>query len=286
MPAAPTFRYPLTAALMAALSAGAAHAESVPAAMYSLVPTTISASSRTLPGEFRESRLSSERSLLLSPGFQWLTTTQLSRTRHDQPFPVRTQSLSLSSGPRIALGATELALPFDAGRDNHSLSAESSWTSSAPRMTVALGPYDRIRLEARISTRNDALSTRRKRSASISWRHQFNERWALTTGVRQDSDYEAAAITNSAEAYASVDATLLGGWRWSLASQLSNANYGSAIPADTARRDRSASLLLSTRYPLYGGWWISGELATRHTWSESEKPLLNQSGGLKLFRNF
>jgi hypothetical protein len=275
----------MTTAMLLVLSGWPARAQSVPA-MYSLLPMTISASSRMQPGEFRENRLASERSLLLSQGFQWLTTTHLSRTLHEQPFPVRGQSLSLSSGPQIRLGDTEIVLPFDAGRDTSSLNAESTWTGGTPRMTVAIGPDDRIRLEARHSTRNDALSNRRRRSASISWRHQFNERWALTTGLRRDSEHETMAITSSAEAYASIDATLLGGWRWSLASQLSNASYGSIMPADSARRDRSASLSLSASYPLYGGWWLSGELATRHIRNETERPLLNQSGGVKLLRNF
>lgn len=276
------------AAALLALATGAAGADDIQPSMYSLLPTNFSGSSHTLPGESREARLSGERSLILSPRFQWLTATDLSRTRLEQPFPVRAQSLTLSTGPRIKLGNAELALPFNTGRDASSLGAESTWSGGAPRMTVALGPNDRIKLEARLTSRSGQLSNRRNRTATVSWRHKFNERWALTTGVRQARETDAVdmAITSTAETFASVEAALQGGWRWSLASSLSDSIYGSGLTNEAARRDRSASLSLSTRYPLHGGWWISGELRAKQTWSEAEAPLASQSGGLKLFRNF
>jgi hypothetical protein len=270
------------------LAIGIAHAEISSPTTYSLLPVNVSGISRTLPGESHENRLSSERSLMLSPRFQWLTSTDLSRTRLDQPFPVRAQSLTLSTGPRIKIGDTELALPFNTGREASSLGSESSWSGGAPRMTVVLGPYDRIRLEAKISSRNQPLSNSRRRSTAISWRHKFNDRWSLTTGLRQErsSDMLESSINSTAETFASVDALLQGGWRGSLASSLSDSSYGTGTVNDAGRRDRSASLSLSTRYPLYGGWWVSGELRARQTWGEAETPLANQSGGLKLFRNF
>lgn len=280
-------RLTLIGATLLALQAGVAQAGDIPSTAYSLLPANFTGSSRTLPGESRENRLSSERALVLSSRFQWLTSTDLSRTRLDQPYPVRAQSLSLSTGPRIRLGDSEFALPLNTGREASSLGSESTWSGGAPRMTVALGPNDRIRLEARISSRNDQLSSSRKRTTSVSWRHKFNDRWALTTGLRQEraSDVLDTITSSTAETFASVEASLQGGWRWSLASSLSDSVYG-AGSGENGRRDRSASLSLSTRYPLYGGWWISGELRARQTWSEAETPLASQSGGLKLLRNF
>lgn len=275
-------------AALLALSEGVAQADEMSRSMYSLLPVNFSGSSRTLPGESREARLSSERSLDLGPRLQWLTSTDLYRTRLEQPFPVRGQSLTLSTGPRIKLGNTELALPFNTGRDASSLGAESIWSGGAPRMTVAIGPNDRIKLEARLTSRNGQASSRRNRTAALSWRHKFNDRWALTAGLRQERETDALemATSSTAETFASVEAALQGGWRWSLASSLSDSRYGSGPTNEAAHRDRSASLSLSTRYPLYGGWWISGELKAKQTWSEAEAPLANQSGGLKLYRNF
>ena len=256
--------------------------------IYSLLPTNFSGSSRVLPGEGRESRLSSERSLSLNSGFQWLTSTDLSRTRLDQPFPVRAQSLNLSTGPKIRLGNAEFSLPFNAGRETSSLGQESTWTGSSPRMTLALGTNDKLRLEARLSNRNGQLSTTHKRSASLSWLHTINDRWTVKAGLRQEREFDTTdnPLSNIAETYANVEARMASGWRWSLASSLSGTSYGVPTSGDTVRRDRSASLALSTRYPLYGGWWISGELKARQTWGEAETPWTDQSGGLKLYRNF
>lgn len=155
-------------------------------------------------------------------------------------------------------------------------------------MTVALGPNDRIKLEARISHRNDTQSTSRRQTTAVSWRHKFNDRWSLTTGMRQvqTSDAMDAITSSTAETFASVEASLRGDWRWSLGSSLSGNSYGAVSGTDGGRRDRSAAFTLSTRYPLYGGWWISGELRTKQTWGDSEPPLANQSGGLRLFRNY
>ena len=288
MPHAARPRLVLIAAAMSALTCGAARADDIQPSMYSLLPTNFSGSSRTLPGESRENRLSSERSLVLSQRLQWLTSTDLSRTRLEQPYPVRAQSLSVSTGPRIRLGNSELALPFNASREASSLGSESTWTGGAPRMTVALGPNDKVRLEAKLSSRNDPQSSSRRRSTSVSWLHSINDRWSVSAGLRQEREFDGtdATLSSTAETYANVEAKLGGGWRWSLASSLSGASYGASSSTDPVHRDRAASLSLSTRYPLYGGWWISGELKTKQTWGDAETPLANQSGGLKLFRNF
>ena len=71
-----------------------------------------------------------------------------------------------------------------AGREALSLGSESTWTGGAPRMTVALGPNDKVRLEAKLSSRNDPQSYSRKRSTSVSWLHSINDRWSVSAGLR------------------------------------------------------------------------------------------------------
>jgi hypothetical protein len=288
MPYAARTRLLLTVTTLLILVAQSVPADDNLSSIYSLLPTNFSGSSRVLPGERRESWLSSERLLSLNSGFQWLTSTDLSRTRFDQPFPVRAQSLNLSTGPKIRLGNAELSLPFNAGRETSSLGSDATWTGSSPRMTLALGTNDKVRLEAKLSNRNDQLSTTRKRSASVSWLHNINDRWSVKAGLRQEREFDSTdnPLSTVAETYANIDARLAGGWRWSLASSLSGTSYGIPTSGDTTHRDRSASLALSTRYPLYGGWWISGELKARQTWGEAEPLWTDQSGALKLFRNF
>lgn len=261
-------------------------ADGLSPSVYDLLPSSFSVQSFALPGEKRENRLSGERALPLRPGLQWLTATSLSRARIDQPYPVRVQSLSLSTGPQIKLGDTEMSLRLNAGRDASSLGAESVWNGGTPRMTVALGPNDRVRLEAAVSTRSEANTVSRKRTASVSWRHRFNDRWSLTAGLKQARESGALEDNSIAETYASVDAWLRNGWRWSLASSLKDSVYGSAGAAELLRRDRSASLSLSTRYRLVDGWWISGELKSTQVWTEADPPARNQYGGVRLSKNF
>lgn len=265
-----------------------AMADGLSPSVYDLLPATFSVQSLSLPGEKRENRLSGERALPLRPGLQWLTTTDLSRARIDQPYPVRVQSLSLSTGPQVKLGDTEMSLRLNAGRDASSLGTESVWNGGTPRMTVALGPNDRIRLEAALSTRNEASAVRRKRTASVNWRHRFSDRWSLTAGLKQVRENDALEDNSVAETYASVDAWLRNGWLWSVASSLKDSTYGSAgaSAGELLRRDRSASVSLSTRYRLYDGWWISGELKSTQVWTEVDPPARNQYGGVRLSKNF
>lgn len=282
------FLRPCSAAVLALAIGTPAGAGGLSPPVYDLLPLSYSTQSLSLPGERRENRLSGERALMLRPGVQWLTTTSLSRALIDQPYPVRTQSLSLSTGPQIMLGETEMSLRLNAGREASSLGTISVWNGGAPRMTVALGPNDRVRLEAAINTRNEANAVRRKRTASVSWRHRFSDRWSLTAGLRQARESDALEDNSVAETYASVDAWLRNGWLWSVASSLKDSSYGGAgaISGELLRRDRSASLSLSTRYQLYGGWWISGELRSTQVWVEADPPTRNQYGGVRLSKNF
>lgn len=256
----------------------------IPAPAYWLLPEQFQGSSLVLPGERRENRLSGARSLALWPGIEWQTTTLLSRTRYEQMYPVRAQGIGLSTGPQVRVGAMEFSLPVSAGRDSYSIGNPSIWANGTPKMTVELGPNDRVRLEANFGRRKEAGTNRRKRSATLSWRHSLTDNWSLTTGLRQSYESGGDAPGLTAETYASLDVRFLSGWRWSLASSLSDFRYpgGSGLQAA-----RSASFSLSTRYRLPDGWWISGELKTIQTaYDDDQRSSRNNSAGLKLFRDF
>ncbi len=248
-----------------------------------LLPPNVYGSSLLLPGERWEGQLTGERNIALRPGMEWQTRTDLHRTRFEQMYPARAQGFSLSTGPQIRLGAAEFSLPWSAGRNSSSIGGASSWSSGSPRMTVALGPWDRVRLEAKLSRRREGSSTQRRRTTSLSWRHSFSNNWSLTTGLREVRETGDADTSISAETYASVDAWFGDDWRWSLGSSLLD-NRSTRLPA--LQRDRSASLSLSTRYRLPDGWWISGELQSTQTYRGDEQRPLSHSGGLKLFRDF
>ena len=285
------FRLPLNRAAMVLLAvigpARAAQIDVGSSPLGWLLPSQVVGSSQWLPGERWEGRLTGERSLLLKPGMEWQTSTDLSRTRFEQMFPVRAQGIRLSTGPTIRFGAAELSLPWITGRDVYSVGGNSIWSGGAPRMSVALGPDDHVRLEAKISRRKDSGATQRRRSTSLSWRHSFSSEWSLTAGLRQV--YESGESDNSltAETYASVDARMANGWRWSLASSLSDLRQTGATGLQATQRDRSASLSLSTRYRLTDGWWISGELKSTQTYhADEQRAMTSHSGGMKLYRNF
>ncbi len=251
-----------------------------------LLPQRIYGSTQQLPGERWDGQLTGERSLALQPGMEWQTSTDLRRTRFEQMFPARAQGFSLSTGPLIRLGAAEFSLPWSTGRDTYGASAASSWNSGAPRMTVMLGPNDRVRLEAKVSRRRDGSSTQRRRSTSLSWRHRFSNDWSLTTGLREVRESSAAATSVTAETFASLDASISDSWRWSLGSRLSDLLYSDTSALQAMQRDRSASVSLSTRYQLPDGWWISGELTSTQTYRRDMQLPVTHAGGLKLYRDF
>lgn len=252
-----------------------------------LRPTSLSGTSLSRPGELRENRLTGERLLPLASGWQWVTSTDLRGIRHEQVYPLQSQSLSLSTGPRLKLGPSEFAIPVHGGREATATGEGDRWRTASPRLTVALGPNDRVRLEARVS-RNDAAGVRHgKKSASVSWKHHINERWALSTGLTHSRSISDAESRATAEAYAGIDAIRPGGLSWSLTSRISGTTYGQLGASEPATRGQTTSLLLSTRYPLHGGWWLGSELRTAHTsYGDGLQPTNTQSAGLRLFRNF
>ncbi len=275
----------LAAGLSPSVAAGAAGTDvPPPSSLDWLLPQRFHGSSHMLPGDRWEGSLTGERSLALTPRLEWQTSTDLNRIRYEQLAPVREQGFRLSTGPMMRLGAAELSLPWNVGHDANSVSGRSTWSGGAPRMTVALGPNDRIRLEAKISRRKDAGATQRKRTTSLSWRHSFGDAWSMSAGLREIREAGEADARITGETWASLDARF-SGWRWSLASSLSEARGTGTIGLQPAQR--TASLSVSTRYRLSDGWWISGELKSTQThYTDEQRPLVSHSGGMKLFRDF
>lgn len=276
---------PLLAAAMLGTAAAAQAAESW-SLLSPLLPVHMSGTSLLRPGELRENRLTGERQLPLTPRLQWLTSTDLRGVRHEQAYPLHSQSLSLSTGPSLRLGQAEFALPLLSSHEANALGEGDAWRTAIPRLTVALGPNDRIRLEARIS-RNDTGIRRSRQSATISWKHHINERWALSTGMTHSRSVSEDELRATAEAYAGIDASRPGGLSWSLTSRISGSTSSQPYAIEPATRGQTTSLLLSARYPLQGGWWLGSELRRSQTIaSDGLQPTSTQSAGLRLFRNF
>ncbi len=270
-------------ALSAAWLAGAGAAFAVD---LSLLPPTLSFAG--VPGEYRESRMSARSTLTLQPGLSWSTTTGLTGTRYGQGMPVRSDAFDLSTGPRLKLGRAELELPLTAGREMNSLYGYTSWSGGASNLSVTLGPNDRIRLEARLGSRSDALSLRTRRSTTLSWRHAFTERWAIRAGLRQLRESESGSEDDRRhlEGYASLNATLPGSWGWSLQGTLGESvrwNGTSVAP----RNERSTEISLTGKRQLTDSWWLSGTLSSSQVQRLGAGfPVSSQSGGVKLQREF
>ncbi len=251
-----------------------------------LLPTDLSSTHLSRPGEWRENRVLGERLMPITSGLKWQTLTDLRGTRYEQPYPALGQTFSLSTGPQLKLGRMELAMPFNTGRESSGLGETDGWRSAAPRLTVALGPNDRIRLEARVM-RNEAATARNRRTTSVTWQRQLNDRWSLSTGLSQSSVTGIDDLSVTSEAHAGVNSTLPGGLLWSLTRRFSVSTFGipgRALPTSTGH---ATSLSLSTRYPLRDGWWISGELrSTQSVSSDTLQPVTSRSGGLRLVRDF
>lgn len=279
-------RAPTSAWLPLAILALLASEDSLKAADLSLLPPTLSYAG--VPGEYRESRMSSRSTLTLQPGLSWSTTTGLTGTRYSQGIPMRADAYDLSIGPRMKLGLAELELPLTAGREQNNLYGYTSWSDGASNLSLALGPNDRIRLEAKVSSRSDSASTRRRRSTNLSWRHAFTERWAVRAGLRQLRESENGSDEDllQTESYASLNATLPGGWGWSLQGTLGeSANWhgASAIP----KNERSTAISITGRRQLADRWWLSGTLSSSQVLRTGVGlPVTSQSGGVKLQRDF
>lgn len=243
-----------------------------------------------VPGEYRESRMSSHSTLTLQPGLSWLTTTGLTGTRYSQGVPMRSDGFDLSTGPRVKLGRAELELPLSAHRELNNLYGYTSWSSGASNLSVALGPNDRIRLEAKLSSRSDAASTRTRRSTNLSWRHAFTERWAVRAGLRQlhESDMGRDEGLLQTESYASLNASLPGGWGWSLQGTLgASANWSGSGTSAASRNERSAAVSITGKRQLADRWWLSGTLSSSQVLRTGVGlPVTSQSGGVKLQRDF
>lgn len=255
-------------------------------------PVTTTVSTRFLPGEFRERQLASESNLQLRPGLVWQTTTGLSGARYDQATLFRNQSARLTTGPELKWGRVELAMPLQAGQEVLAASGESQWAASMPRMTVQLGPDDSVKLEARASTRQDSAATRTsksKRAVALSWRHAFNEKFALRTGLERSSETVEHSLetSESAQAFAQLSASLPSNWRLVLGGSLYQAINHSAAGAEDSSRDRSQTLSLSANRSLINGWKLSGSLSVRQAQNGDESsPFTSRSGNLRLSRDF
>ncbi len=271
------------AALAASPSARATEARS---SLYLLLPTSVSETSLMRPGELREQRFLGERLLPLGRGLHWQTLTDLKRTRYEELYPVQAQAFNLSTGPRLKVGELEIAMPFNETREANGFGGTDAWRSTSPRVSLALGPRDNIRLEARVSRSDAALTRTSRRWTSIVWRHKLSDQWTLNTGLSHALSI-GDTTSSVAEAHAGVDAAWPGRLSWSLTSRFSGATYGSSGNLDAVSRQQTASLSLATRYPLHGGWWLGGELRTAQTdRGDGMRPVSTQSGGVRLFRSF
>lgn len=255
-------------------------------------PVTTTVNTRFLPGEFRERQLASESNLRLRPGLIWQTATGFSGASYDQATQFRNQSARLTTGPELTWGRVELAMPLQAGQEVLIASGESQWASGMPRMTVQLGPNDSIKLEARASTRQDnaAIRTSKSRKAVVvSWRHTFNEKFALRTGLERSSETVEHSLqtSESAQAFAQLSASLPSNWRLVLGGTVFQAINHSGVRTEDSSRDRSQTLSLSANRSLLNGWKLSGSLSVRQAQNgDDSAPFTSRSGNLRLTRDF
>ena len=235
--------------------------------------------------------MASESSLRIQPGLIWQTSTGLTGSRYEQATPLRPQSARLTTGPQLKWGALELAMPLQAGQETAATS-ESQWASGAPRMTLALTPNDSIRLEARASNRTETSATRTsksKKTVAVSWRHAFNERFALRTGLERSREIveQSLETSESAQAFAQLSASLPNQWRLVLGGALYEVVNHSGEQGDDNHKDRSQSLSLSANRSLVNGWRLSGSLSVNQTLpGDASNPYTSRAGNLKLSRDF
>lgn len=274
--------------LMAAVPARAAPG----VAGEALLNLAVSSTTVIVPGEYRETRMTTERSLRLSPGFAWETSTGFTGTRYSSLLPASDQSVRVTTGPQLRLGNAQLSAPLQAGYEVAGGSS-ADWITSTPRLTLALGPSDVVRLEARVHRRAPAQSAgarKSKKSVGMNWRHQFDERYALLTGLERRRSIDEFGVIDSdgAEVYAQISAQLPDRWRL----QLNGSVYGGGIPTGTGEtmalaRDRATSIGLTATRELGSGWRLSGAFSLdQRQSSPSAAPVVIQSGRLRLMREF
>ena len=252
----------------------------------------VTASNRNLPGSFRETSVVTEQSVFLSPRVSWETSTGLTTTQYTQAMPLRSQSARLTMGPRLQLGRFELSVPVQSGHELGSGQSDVVWTSNMPRMSFALGPDDKIWLEARLQNRTEqrqVSSRKSKKSLGINWRHAFSDTYSLRTGLGRNQEIIDAGLQRSrgAEVYAQLNMQFSDRWQLSVLGSVQMLEYPLYGPTTRVARDQSASLALSASHGLGGGWWLSGSYSIdQNAFSGLSLPVYRQSGRLRLTRDF
>ncbi len=252
----------------------------------------VTASTRNLPGSFRETSVVTEQSVFLSPRVSWETSTGFTTTQYTQAMPLRSQSARLTMGPRLQLGRFELSVPVQSGHELGSGQSDVVWTSNMPRMSFVLGPNDKIWLEARLQNRTEQrqVSSRKSRkSLGINWRHAFSDTYSLRTGLGRNQEIIDAGLQRSqgAEVYAQLNMQFSDRLQLSVLGSLQMLEYPLYGPTTRAARDQSASLALSASHGLGGGWWLSGSYSIDQNASAGlSMPVYRQMGRLRLTRDF
>lgn len=258
----------------------------------SLSLPSVTTSTRNLPGSFRETNVFTEQSLEVNSRLSWDTSTGLSTTQYSQGLPLRAQSARLTTGPKWQSGRFELALPVQSGQELASGQGEVMWISNAPRLSFALGPNDKIWLEARAQNRTEQRreSLRKSRkSVGINWRHAFSDRYSLRTGVARNQEIidDGFQRSQGAEVYAQMNMRLPDRWQLSLMGSLQMVEYSSDGLDTKAARDQYASLALSASHGFGGGWRLTGSFSVDQNGSSGlTLPVTTQSGTLRLTRDF
>lgn len=252
----------------------------------------VTASTHNLPGSFRETNVITEQSLALNSRVSWETSTGLTTTQYTQTMPLRSQSARLTTGPRLQLGRFELSVPLQSGHELGSGQSDVAWTTNAPSMSFALGPNDKIWLEARLQNRTEHRQTssrKSRKSLGVNWQHAFSDTYSLRTGLGRNKEiiYDGLQRSQSAEVYAQLNMQLPDRWHLSVLGSVRMFEYPSYGINTRTARDQSASLALSARHGLGGGWWLSGTYSIDQNVSSGLRmPVYTQSGRLRLSRDF
>lgn len=248
--------------------------------------------SATEPGQFKQTKASKEQTFALSSALVWQISTGLTATQYAQNLPMRTQSARLTTGPNLQAGRFEFALPMQSGYELGTGQGETIWTSNAPRVTLALGPNDRVRLEARVQNRTEQrqiFSRKAKKSVGVSWHHAFSERYSLRAGVGQNQEVidDGLQRNHGAEVYALMRARLPDNWQLSMLGSLQSVHYASAGAGGKFTQDQTSSLVLSANKGLGDRWLLSGSLSIDQNGSSGLSiPRYTQSGLVRLTRDF
>ncbi len=248
--------------------------------------------SATEPGQYRQTRLSKDQPLSLGSDLAWDTSIGLTATQYIQPSPMRTQSARFSTGPNLQLGRFEFALPMQSGYELGIGQGEAMWTSNTPRITLTLGPNDRVRLEARTQNRTEqrrASLRKSKKSIGVSWRHAFNDRYSLKTGMGRNQELidDGLQRNQGAEVYAQMYVRLPDNWQFSLLGSMQTVHYAADGLGSKLMRDQSSSLVLSVNRGINGRWLLSGSFSIDQNGSSGLRvPTYTQSGQVRLTRDF